>query len=78
MEPSFCRIEKDAHENDYGTETPVVRAVCGATGVKSPWIWGDGEPSIRRALASLSGACHCGCFHQRREPPRPSRPGGRW
>jgi hypothetical protein len=56
-------VDYTEEENDYGVVIPCVYAACLAgdgPGDSVGPIWGDGEDSIKRALATLTAECSCG------------------
>jgi hypothetical protein len=62
---SYCTVEETEEEGDYGTDVPCLYATCQTTGHKVGPIWGQGQRSVRRALATLSEQCSCGRYHVR-------------
>ena len=51
-----CEIIEDSEPNDYGTETPCIRAICSRCGHET-MSYGDSEESIRRCLALMREEC---------------------
>lgn len=57
----------EAEENEDGIEVPCVYAMCDETGEQVGPIWGDGDASVKRALATLTEECSCGATWHREE-----------
>ena len=51
-----CEIVEDSETNDYGTESPCVRAICSKCGHET-MSFGDSDTSIRRCLALMREEC---------------------
>ena len=63
---SFVEIEITTAEGDYGGEVPCVYATCNRSGDVVGPIWGGEEPSVLRAMATLTEKCTCGAdYHAR-------------
>jgi len=63
--PQPARIEWSDEENDDGVVVPAVQAVCCVSGCRGELTYGDGDPSIKRALVTLTRVCSCGGrFHE--------------
>lgn len=59
-----AEIDITEEENDSGVVIPCVYATCNDSGDSIGPIWGDGEASVKRALATLTEECSCGAtFH---------------
>ena len=57
-------IEETSEENDNGIEVDCIYATCDKSLDQVGPIWGTGEASIKRALATLTEECSCGAkFH---------------
>jgi hypothetical protein len=56
---SKAEITYDEEENEDGYEVPCVYATCLVTGEQAGPIWGDGEASVLRALATLTEVDGC-------------------
>ena len=48
-----------------GNRKPCVYAQCQYAGVKAGPIWGHGDNSVRRCLATLTRSCQCGRRYHR-------------
>jgi len=55
-----ARITYTTEQNDRGESKPCVYAECLESENTVGPVWGDGEPSVRRALATLTSECDCG------------------
>ena len=51
-----CEIIEDSETNDYGTESPCIRAICSKCGHET-MSFGDSDDSIRRCLAVMREEC---------------------
>lgn len=51
-----CDVYHETQENDYGTESPCVRAECSKCGHET-MCWGDSDSSVRRCLALMNEEC---------------------
>jgi hypothetical protein len=64
QERRAAEITYAEEENDHGRKTPCVYATCEKSGDEVGPIWGDGDASVHRALATLTDECGCGArFH---------------
>jgi len=64
MKTSTATIDFDIRENDSGVDVDCVFARCHTSECVVGPIWGHGQASIRRALATLTDECDCGAdFH---------------
>lgn len=60
----LAEIEYTTEENDEGFECDCVYASCYVSGERAGPIWGHGEASVKRALATLTEECSCSAkFH---------------
>ena len=57
---SGAEITYETKTNDYGNPQTCVYAECCTSGDSVGPIWGDGEASVKRALAELTAECSCG------------------
>lgn len=65
MKTSGATISFDLQENDNGIELDCVFATCNTSERVVGPIWGDGQASVKRALATLTDECNCGAdFHR--------------
>ena len=63
---SIATVYFSTATNDRGREQECVFATCLASGAEVGPIWGTGEDSVLRALATLTEECGCGAqFHKR-------------
>jgi hypothetical protein len=51
-----CEIIEDSETNDYGTESPCIRAICSKCGHET-MSFGDSEASVARCLALMREEC---------------------
>ena len=51
-----CEVEYSSQENDYGTESDCVLAICPKCGHQTE-SWGNSETSIKRCLVLLNEEC---------------------
>jgi hypothetical protein len=64
-EPAPAEIQETTEENDRGFDQECVYAVCSVSGDEVGPVWGTGEASRKRALATLTEECSCGAkFHE--------------
>jgi hypothetical protein len=56
---SAAVIVYDEEENDFGRLADCVYARCDESGDTAGPVWGHGERSVKRALATLSEECSC-------------------
>jgi hypothetical protein len=57
---SIAEIQYTEEENEDGRTQQCVYAVCSESGDIVGPVWGQGENSVKRALAMLSEECSCG------------------
>ncbi len=61
---SLATIDYTTEENEDGREMDCVFATCEESDETVGPIWGHGEASVKRALATLTEECGCGAkFH---------------
>lgn len=66
---AYADVEYGEQENEDGIDVPCVYVTCQRSGETVGPIWGDGDASVKRALATLSGECSCGAPFHRTPPP---------
>lgn len=63
-----AEIEYTSEENDSGFDQECVYANCCESGESVGPVWGQGDASVKRALAQLTEECGCGAkFHTTEE-----------
>jgi hypothetical protein len=57
---SYATIDQTEERNERGVLQPCVYAECAETGYVAGPVWGHGEASVKRVLATLTAECSCG------------------
>lgn len=61
----YAEVDYTEAENDDGRTQDCVFATCQASGDQAGPVWGHGENSVLRVLATLTEECSCGAdFHE--------------